>query len=1463
MSESSDKGPQGTTRVSPEGPAQGPQGTTRVSPSGPALGPQGTTRVSPDGPAQGPQGTSRVSPGGALQGKQGTARVSGDQSQAGAGPGTAANAARYSPGQTVQLNGMTYRVEGELTNTSSEAVTYRVERGNTMFVLKQYHRGIAMPRDVLAQIKNLPHRNVVRVEDFGALDGQDAEIIELLPAGNLDQYLRRRGPMRDLPTLRKLARGILDGLHHLHSGAGVIYQDLKPENILLGDESLNRIVLADFGISSLVKPGQSEATVKANGTKEYAAPELARFGNQTDVSVDGKVDYFAFGVTLLECWLGRRPFEGVPDAARLRQVRDMDLAFPADIDPQLKLLITGLLKPLPKERWGREEITRWLEGKTFGASDNVQRRQYGRRWFNDQESFSTPAELATLLERYPAKGVDYLYLGRIGEWLDAAGDMDLSTEVLKITRNFDKEERLRRAGLIRAIYALDPARPFVTAGGRTCRTGEEVGDAFWEERAHYTQALKDPVDPFHLYLQATGEGNTSAEILKLHLSARSPELAFNTTVYALQGGGRDRLKLGDRFYFSCEDINADPQAQAALRTELRTANSRGLIWLRKLGIIENLETLDNAGAADAMAILKAFPWLTIQSDAPGLLPRQAQLADALVDTNRVDLLDVYRARGLQFDCDDRADLPPLHHAARTGNEAMARYLLDHGASVGYKDHAGATALLVAVEYRKAAVARLLMERGSDVSGEDDAHMTPLGAACSQLNMGLSTYQISPELVALLVANGAQPDQPFLGGQLPLHRALIDCDTAASAQAIMESLVQAGGSLTRHATDSMFRSQNGYDALFCCLFAYKHLHRQDSTFLPLIARIVQLGGKVNGFHEGKTPLHHAALWGDEPLCRALLAAGASRTVASSDDLLPAALALAHNNRNVSSALAHLLRPSAGFVARARLLLVLEQIVRCATLGLLAICIAPIWQIFRAPETKGVIGLLAVYVVLQIPVAAARLVVLGSDTAFVAWLRALSVRDVVMSLLVFPPVALAVSFGTSALLGAPPKPYVIGNSYIEACIAFAVSLLVAGAAVFGSLNFSRRTEQSRKQLAGIGVSGVSAATAGGRSGLPSLPPAAIAAALIVIALVGVVARYGIQGIQGLHGIVASLESKKAASTSEKAPYRAREEALFPELHRALERKIGGNPYHQLLPVNRGFDVKIESEVETSDGCVLRPGATYPLRKIRLGFPATDWLPGSVDVSLPKKTCGYDLVGRINDDENPHAENQLSKIKIVPERGVVTPTRLSSAKPSMPAAHPETPPQSGPEPRSADAVLVIPAGMLHKVQMSQEFVFPAGVRFVQPRQPWPGLSTVRLSQPTKWLMLDGRQCMVGEANRFNWNFGRFPCEAEPLAIPEDAVQQVQGQLIPGDTTIRYVSTRAITVRYVRMTGSIPGGTKLYRAGAPAATPADLGYYWPADAKATWFRVDPAACVYRNGNSFDCSQPIPLPDNEWRASN
>jgi serine/threonine-protein kinase len=157
----------------------------------------------------------------------------------------------------------------------------------------------------------LDHPRIVRVYDYGTLEGEGAFIVmERLQGSTLRAELERASTM----PAREVAEWfdqVLEGLVVAHA-QGIVHRDLKPENIMGRRDEDRRlaVTILDFGLAKeamVEKPMTGPVTMQGAvmGTIGYMSPEqlLGR-------DVDQRTDIFAVGVMLAEAITGRRPFDG-------------------------------------------------------------------------------------------------------------------------------------------------------------------------------------------------------------------------------------------------------------------------------------------------------------------------------------------------------------------------------------------------------------------------------------------------------------------------------------------------------------------------------------------------------------------------------------------------------------------------------------------------------------------------------------------------------------------------------------------------------------------------------------------------------------------------------------------------------------------------------------------------------------------------------------------------------------------------------------------------------------------------------------------------------------------------------------------------------------------------------------------------------------------------------------------------
>jgi serine/threonine-protein kinase len=146
----------------------------------------------------------------------------------------------------------------------------------------------------------LSHPNVIpihAVEEIGEFVFFAMAYIE---GETLTERVQRRGPLAPSEASRVL-RDVAWALAYAH-GQGVIHRDVKPDNILI--ENNGRVLVADFGIASIVAGAGALSTGEVIGTPEFMSPEQA-----LGEAVDGRSDLYSLGIVGYFACSATLPFE--------------------------------------------------------------------------------------------------------------------------------------------------------------------------------------------------------------------------------------------------------------------------------------------------------------------------------------------------------------------------------------------------------------------------------------------------------------------------------------------------------------------------------------------------------------------------------------------------------------------------------------------------------------------------------------------------------------------------------------------------------------------------------------------------------------------------------------------------------------------------------------------------------------------------------------------------------------------------------------------------------------------------------------------------------------------------------------------------------------------------------------------------------------------------------------------------
>ena len=201
-------------------------------------------------------------------------------------------------------------------------------------------------REVTAAGRLSGHPHVIDVYDAGTLDdGRPYLVMELCPAGSLNDVLHRHGPM-EATRVRDIGIKIADALAAAHQ-AGVLHRDIKPANILVNRYGV--VGLSDFGLASIIAAGGEQTASRDALTPAFSAPEGFRGEAPTALA-----DIYALAATLYALLTGRPPSFGadgrVPSLMTIMALHDKPVDDIPDTPPEFMALLRRSLAPDPAAR---------------------------------------------------------------------------------------------------------------------------------------------------------------------------------------------------------------------------------------------------------------------------------------------------------------------------------------------------------------------------------------------------------------------------------------------------------------------------------------------------------------------------------------------------------------------------------------------------------------------------------------------------------------------------------------------------------------------------------------------------------------------------------------------------------------------------------------------------------------------------------------------------------------------------------------------------------------------------------------------------------------------------------------------------------------------------------------------------------------------------------------------------------
>ena len=424
------------------------------------------------------------------------------------------------PGWLPSEIGTTMRITETLPARGAEADLYVVDDAvGARHVAKVYRYGIVPKTEVLERIRKLRARHVVGLEHYGVEGGRWWELLEYIEHANLRERLVEAGGALPQADVRRVLAQLADGLDSLHA-IGLEHRDLKPENVLLRRREPIEVVIADWGIASVLDTTVHFTT--AARTIRYAPPEAVggmvanEQGAEHTVSAIERTrwDAWSIGMMAVEMVTGVHPFERASEAVVSHRLatENMEILCEHVTEPSWRRLCRGLLRRRPADRWGTAKVRRWLADPddpelTIAEEQPVRARSgidFDGRHFTDRRALGRALQQAGQAK---AESFWKRRFANLHTWItDTLGEDMLGEALGEVNR--DPDLALREQ-IFSCVHLLWPEAP-ITVDGVPLRqdTLQETARRAWGGDAgsasHLLRIVDDPLVRIAAGLDASG-----------------------------------------------------------------------------------------------------------------------------------------------------------------------------------------------------------------------------------------------------------------------------------------------------------------------------------------------------------------------------------------------------------------------------------------------------------------------------------------------------------------------------------------------------------------------------------------------------------------------------------------------------------------------------------------------------------------------------------------------------------------------------------------------------------------------------------------------------------------------------------------------------------------------------------------------------------------------------------------------
>ena len=186
------------------------------------------------------------------------------------------------------------------------------------------------------------HPNIVQIFDKFITDTHVFLVLEYCPNGDLNNFLRKNGPIQEERQMLLALSMMIKALEYLESKK-IAHNDIKPGNFLIDQHG--RIKLSDFGLTKTLHH-EADLSDDFRGSIAFLAPEVVSFKPYNPL----KADVWSFGVTAFLLSTGMYPFTGYNFQTLKTVILSGIFTFPRTIPQSIRTIISKCLHINPAAR---------------------------------------------------------------------------------------------------------------------------------------------------------------------------------------------------------------------------------------------------------------------------------------------------------------------------------------------------------------------------------------------------------------------------------------------------------------------------------------------------------------------------------------------------------------------------------------------------------------------------------------------------------------------------------------------------------------------------------------------------------------------------------------------------------------------------------------------------------------------------------------------------------------------------------------------------------------------------------------------------------------------------------------------------------------------------------------------------------------------------------------------------------